>query len=89
MQHRLGRGRPLEHRTDRAEQVRHDVQPRRRAVHPLGHDVDFVSPGQQPLGMLEGPLFRAAAAGVQVIDDQGDFHFFTPAQNVEHAGCAP
>ena len=29
--------------------------------------------------MLEGPLFRAAAARVQVIDDQGNFHFFTPA----------
>jgi len=50
----------------------------RRTGDVAGDDVDFVPAGQEPLDVLEGPLLRAAASGVEVIDNQPDFHGKTP-----------
>ena len=70
----LGGPRLAQHRADRPETVRHQRQLGRRAGDRAGHHVDLVSAGQQPLGVLEGPLLGAAAARIEVIDDQGDSH---------------
>ena len=75
----LGRVGLGQHIADRSQPMRHDRQRGSRPADVLRHDVHLVSARQEHLRVLIGPLFRAAAARVEVIDDQGDFHGSTPA----------